>query len=301
MAFFKTSFCALLLSVPFALAATLTETISQEPELSVLWSGISELPADAVEQLNTITGATFLAPSNDAINAWIPTIDPSSLTPAFYESFVRYHFLTSVLKAGRPQCCGGIIADDSSLDPTSLLEGPTSSMRLGPAAGVTKPDLEYDGGVIHVIDHVLNLPLPGTQTAEALGLTVAAGFLKASNLTELFDTTPKLTSFPPTDAAFAAAGIDPTAHDSPDDAAAAIDALKYHVIIGDLRYSTAVEDGQDYQTLLGVPVTVHKKDGQLLINDVPVEQGNVIVANGVAHVLSGVLVPPTAPEPTQTA
>lgn len=131
---------------------------------------------------------------------------------------------------------------------------------------------------------MLNLPQTGVKTAEALGLTIAAGFVKASNLTEIFDTTPKLTSFPPTDEAFRAAGIDPSAESGPHDA----DGLKYHVIVGDVRYSTALEDGQDYQTLLGVPVTVHKKDGQLLINDVPVQQGNVIVANGVAHVLSGV-------------
>lgn len=131
----------------------------------------------------------------------------------------------------------------------------------------------------------LNLPQTGVKTAEALGLTIAAGFLKQSNLTEIFDTTPRLTSFPPTDEAFAAAGIDPSAHS---EQANALDALKYHVIVGEVRYSTALEDGQDYQTLLGVPVTVHKRDGQLLINNVPVQQGNVIVANGVAHVLSGV-------------
>ena len=35
-------------------------------------------------------------------------------------------------------------------------------------------------------------------------------------------------------------------------------------------------------------MTVHKKDGQLFVNDVPVQQANVITKNGVAHILAGV-------------
>lgn len=108
--------------------------------------------------------------------------------------------------------------------------------------------------------------------------------IQTANLTEVVDTTPKFTCFAPTDAAFEAAGIDVSKLTTEQ----LTDALKYHSIVGDVGYSTALEDGREYQTLLGVPVTVHKRDNQLFINDVAVLQGNVVMSNGVAHVLSGV-------------
>jgi uncharacterized surface protein with fasciclin (FAS1) repeats len=108
--------------------------------------------------------------------------------------------------------------------------------------------------------------------------------IQTSNLTEVVDTTAKFTCFAPTDQAFQAAGINISALSTDQ----IVDALKYHSIVGDVGYSTAFEDGKEYQTLLGVPVTVHKRDGQLFINDVAVQTGNVIMSNGVAHVLTGV-------------
>lgn len=78
------------------------------------------------------------------------------------------------------------------------------------------------------------------------------------------------------------------------------DAIKYHSIVGDVGYSTAFADGGSYETLLGVNVTVTKKDGVMYINNVAVERANVIMTNGVAHVLSGVSrypFSPTSPSP----
>lgn len=131
---------------------------------------------------------------------------------------------------------------------------------------------------------MLNFPQPCTKTAQAASLTTLYDAIQKTNLTEVVDTTAKFTCFAPTNDAFQAAGIDLNALSNEQ----IIDALKYHSIVGDVGYSTAFEDGREYQTLLGVPVTVHKRDNQLFINDVAVQQGNVIMSNGVAHVLSGV-------------
>lgn len=134
---------------------------------------------------------------------------------------------------------------------------------------------------------VLNFPRNCTKTAEVASLSTLFEAIEKTNLTEVVDTTAKFTCFAPTNEAFAAAGIDLSALSNDQ----IVDALKYHSIVGDVGYSTAFEDGKEYQTLLGVPVTVHKRDGQLFINDVAVQQGNVIMSNGVAHVLSGVRAP----------
>jgi len=178
-------------------------------------------------------------------------------------------------------------------------EGEASPLKIysgvGPEANVTRTDLEIEGGgLLHIIDRVLNFPRTCTETAEAASLTVLRDALDRADLARVVDTTPKFTCFAPTDEAFRAAGIDLDAL-STDQIA---DALKYHSIVGDIGYSTAFEDEQQYETLLGVNVTVSKREGQMFINDAPVLRGNVIMTNGVAQVLGRVLIPPVAAAPS---
>lgn len=174
MAFCKTSLCVLLLSVPLALAATLSEVLSQTPELSSLYTNFANYYPETLAELNTITGATFFAPSNEAVDAFIATLDESTHTPEFVNALGRYHFLTSILKAADLSVAGGVIAETALADGTyanlgggpnviyasaygstgqDISQGPLKVYSgAGEAATVTKPDLEYDGGVVHVVD-----------------------------------------------------------------------------------------------------------------------------------------------------
>lgn len=131
---------------------------------------------------------------------------------------------------------------------------------------------------------VFNFPRPCTKTAEVAELSTLLSALQKAELTTAADTTPKFTCFAPTNEAFLNAGVDLTALSQEQVA----DAIKYHSIVGDVGYSTTFVDGGSYETLLGVNVTVTKRGGVMYINDVPVERANVIMTNGVAHVLSGV-------------
>lgn len=131
---------------------------------------------------------------------------------------------------------------------------------------------------------VLDFPRTCTQTAQAASLSTLTQAFRTAGLWETVDKTAKFTCFAPTDEAFQAAGINISALSTEGLTAA----LRYHSIVGEVGYSTALEDGKDYQTLLGVPVSIHKRDGQMFVNDVAVKQGNIIMSNGVAHILSGV-------------
>ncbi|TEB33757.1 FAS1 domain-containing protein [Coprinellus micaceus] len=296
-----------------------TEAIAGRRELSTLNAIATRFPS-VLGQLNS-TGGTFLAPTNDAISQYMQATgtDISSVTEASARELISYHILPLSLRSTDLDRQGGALADTTLLSETfANLEGKAnvvfasafgstgqetapSGLRIysgvGTPANVTTPDVAFDNGFLHVLDRVLNFPRTCTQTAETASLSTLLDALQTANLTDFVDTTPKFTCFAPTDAAFEAAGVDIKAMNVTQIA----DALKYHSIVGDVAYSTALEDGQEYQTLLGIPVTVRKRDNQLFINDVAVLQGNVIMSNGVAHVLSGVLSPPEGATPSTTS
>ncbi|KAJ2932366.1 hypothetical protein H1R20_g4684, partial [Candolleomyces eurysporus] len=283
--------------------------IAQTAELSTLNSIITQYPG-LLASLSSAAG-TLLAPSNEALDAFISGQGGlASLTEDSIQDLVNYHLLPLSRSSADLSVAGGAIAETRLLDAdyTNLAgtanvifasaygstgqEVAPSGLKIysgvGTSANVTSADLAFEGGLVHVIDRVLNFPRTCTQTAETASLSTLLQAIQTTNLTEVVDTTPKFTCFAPTDAAFQAAGINISSLTNDQ----IVDALKYHSIVGDVGYSTAFEDGREYQTLLGVPVTVHKRDGQLFINDVAVQTGNVIMSNGVAHVLSGVLSPP---------
>jgi uncharacterized surface protein with fasciclin (FAS1) repeats len=135
---------------------------------------------------------------------------------------------------------------------------------------------------------VLNLPQAPSKTVAAAQLSTLLQAAQKANITDLVDTTANLTLFAPTDDAFREAGIDINLLSTEQ----LTDTLRYHAIAGAVGYSTVLEDGKEYQTLLGSSVTVYKRDGQLLVNEAEVVVGNVITTNGIAHIINAVSVHP---------
>jgi uncharacterized surface protein with fasciclin (FAS1) repeats len=73
------------------------------------------------------------------------------------------------------------------------------------------------------------------------------------------------------------------------------DILTYHVVPGEYR-AADLEDGQQLETLNGEILSVRIVDGTITVNGAEVVEADVEASNGVAHVISGVLLP-EAPEP----
>ncbi|TEB26209.1 hypothetical protein FA13DRAFT_1737615 [Coprinellus micaceus] len=107
--------------------------------------------------LNGTTG-TFLAPSNDAMSAFMASIDPDTFNPAVIKDLIAYHLLPSKFSANDLTVPGGIVAetrltntDYVNLDsgkPNVVFSSAYGSSGLDSAEG----PLKYDGGYVHVID-----------------------------------------------------------------------------------------------------------------------------------------------------
>jgi uncharacterized surface protein with fasciclin (FAS1) repeats len=95
-----------------------------------------------------------------------------------------------------------------------------------------------------------------------------------------------VTIFAPTDAAFAAAAAT-VAKLTP---AQVADVLKYHVVKG-VAYSTGLKDGQTFETLLGKKVKISVGKGGVKVNGIKVIKADVLVKQGVVHVVESVIVP----------
>lgn len=99
-----------------------------------------------------------------------------------------------------------------------------------------------------------------------------------------------LTVFAPTDAAFDALpeGTVTAVRSDPDLLATV---LTYHVVPGALKLSD-LKDGP-LATLSGIDLEVSHDGDKVLINGVEIAAGDVEATNGIVHVMSGVLVPPS--------
>ena len=146
----------------------------------------------------------------------------------------------------------------------------------------SKQDITFDGGIVHVINSVLTVPANITVTATTAGLTSLANALIKVNLLDTVNTLPDITVFAPTNAAFAA--INSTVAGLSNAQLASI--LEYHVISGTVGYSTLLTNGETIPTLDdGANVTITLGNGTVKVNNANVVIPDVLVANGVVHVI----------------
>jgi uncharacterized surface protein with fasciclin (FAS1) repeats len=66
--------------------------------------------------------------------------------------------------------------------------------------------------------------------------------------------------------------------------------LTYHVVAGKVL-STDLTDGMKAKTVNGAEITIHLKDGKVLVNDAEVVTADVETDNGVIHIINKVIMP----------
>ena len=164
-------------------------------------------------------------------------------------------------------------------------------------ASVTTADVATSNGIIHVIDKVLSptdSPNDIPRTAQCTGIhnSLVSAVIQAELLETLQGTGP-FTLFAPTDQAFADAGIDLAALDTPEGKAALTDILLYHVIAGNVP-SSAVTECLTANTVNGSPIAFTVGDS-VMVNDATVTLADVNTSNGVIHVIDKVLTPTATP------
>ncbi|KAB2576552.1 Fasciclin domain-containing protein [Lasiodiplodia theobromae] len=292
---------AALASMAFAQTQDLNATLSGIPELSNLTSYYISLP-DSLSALSAARNITILAPSNNAFEQLLSSPLGAALTndPDLVQAMLTYHVLNGSYSSSQ-------ITEDSQFIPTLLTDPRYTNVTGGQRVEVEKEDgndvfysglrqnltlgrsdINFTGGYIHIIDTVLTLPPNVSSTAVATNLTALVGALTNASLVGAVDTTPDVTIFAPANDAFAAIGsvLDGTSSDD------LSNLLSYHVVNGTVAYSSDLQGNQTVTALNGGDLTIRVlDDGDVFVNGARVIIPDILVANGVVHVIDNVLNP----------
>ncbi|KAM0354346.1 hypothetical protein ACHAPU_001390 [Fusarium lateritium] len=275
---------------------------SENDTLSELTGLISAQPS-LLRDLSRLRNVTILAPSNDAIKELLKdtTIarmvqrDPSSIA-----GILQYHVLNGTYYASN------ITAMDAPAFVPTMLNNATYANVTGgqrvevmamndtvsfysgfrAQSNVTKADLNFTGGVIHIINRVLTIPKNLSDTAIAANLTAVAGALTEANIVSNLTNERNITVFAPSNSAFAKIGSILANLSSTD----LEGILGYHVVNNTVGYSSDLKNGS-LTSSAGEKLNIKIDNGTVYVNNAKVIVPDVLIANGVVHVIDAVLNP----------
>lgn len=184
-----------------AFAQSLTDVISQTPDLSTLGSLVSQYPMIA-SALSNATNITVLAPTNAAFEAYLaqPGVNSSiSADSGLVMAVLSYHVLQGTIQSSAitttpvfpktllqnttyTNVTGGQVVKAQAFD-----DGVVFTSGLLKTSRVSTADVTFSGGVVHIIDNVLTLPLSPSATVAGANLTALAGALSTANLVGTVD------------------------------------------------------------------------------------------------------------------
>ncbi|KAK0945932.1 hypothetical protein LTR29_002512 [Friedmanniomyces endolithicus] len=276
----------------------LTSLISSNSNLTGLATLLNTYP-NAAAGLANATNVTLFAPSNQALQAVESVLGSANgNTNALVAALLSYHTLQGIYYASNisstPQFPHSMLNNTLYSNVTGgqvvecRLEGSTAEIISGlkSIANVTQANLNFTGGVVHVIDSVLQIPGNFSSVAENANLTALLGAVNATNLTSTLDEASDITIFAPSNSAFqniASALGNITA-------AQAAAVLEYHVINGTIAYSSSLAN-TTIKTLGGANLTITIENGTVFVNSARVVNADILMTGGVMHIIDSVLNP----------
>lgn len=279
------------------------DTVLIPPTVAVATALFTELStlnmaADAASQSirDTLAGAnaiTVFAP----VNAAFAGLDLMALTADVprLDELLSYHVVPG--QALSTDLTDGQVLITNSGRLTVRKTGNTVTLEDGVGASVQilQADIRLANGVVHLIDTVLS---PGhlIDQSRATGLTSLVAAVERAGLGPTFVQGGPFTVFAPTNDAFTALGtaigVDPATLS----AEVTANLLNHHVVAGTTP-STGVTAGTVFPSQLGTSLAVTSTAGQLRVGGAPLAAPlDVMASNGIVHVVSEVLVPPTITE-----
>lgn len=267
------------------------------PQLAT-YGGLTSL-VDAVtdaELADELSGAgpfTVFAPTNAAFAAL-----PAVPTGDALVQVLLYHAVSGAVTSSAVPAVFGTLATNDYDDALSVLADSSDDVVLNGTATVVIADLRATNGVVHVIDEVL-LPLDVPGAATAAGLTGLLGAIEAAadlpggtSVAEALSADAPYTVFAPDDDAFtAAAGVIATLT-----ATQVRDVLLYHVLdTDDFPAPVLAADlpaaAAELASLQGEDVSF--TPAPPTVEGAAVVTTDIVVTNGVVHVIDAVMVPPS--------
>ncbi|KIW93818.1 uncharacterized protein Z519_05133 [Cladophialophora bantiana CBS 173.52] len=169
---------------------------------------------------------------------------------------------------------------------TALNNLPTVVSGVKAESHVVEADIFYLGGLIHIIDTVLTIPISFPATVTKAGLTdlVAlmsiGGFLSPSSPT-IVNSLSDLTIFAPNSSKFSAGftGWDGLSETD------LLSILEYSISQGTVYYSSEFKNNTKIPTLDGISATMTEADGQFYVDTSLIKTRDYLTSNGVLQIL----------------
>ncbi|KIN04354.1 hypothetical protein OIDMADRAFT_191287 [Oidiodendron maius Zn] len=280
----------------------LGDVLANQTDLSTFYGLIQKYP-QVLLQLPSYQGVTVLAPSNDAFSK----IPYSSLNGAFQNNdddviidVLEYHILQGTrlaaqLVPGTPEFLPTLLKDPFYTNVTGgqVVENVKQAGDVvvfvsgqGSRSTLTTADLKFDGGVVQIIDTLLIPPTNLTDTTNAFNLTAFEGALYAAGIIDIALYTPNVTIFVSWNEGFQALGPAITGMTSQELA----QVLKY-TILPQVVYSPGLTNDTKFLALNGENITIMHNGNNLYVNSAQLLTPDILIANGVIHVIDNVLNP----------
>lgn len=274
---------------------TILEAAAATDDLSTLVTAVEASSQGVQDTLASAGPLTIFAPVNSAFAA----IDEGELGALLADQEALDNVLTYHAAIG--QTLAGDLSDGQKI---SMANGAELTVSIdsgnvalvdgmGNAANVVGTDIRVLNGVVHLIDGVL-MPRSASnivETASSAGVFgTLLGAATATGLDSALAEADGLTVFAPTDAAFAALGVDL----GPVSDAVISNILLSHVVSGEFA-SGDVMGATSLTSLANTPLTVDAS--ALTVGGAALSSNlDVYASNGIVHVMDAVIVPPTIVE-----
>ena len=283
-------------------AGNIVEVAAKDTTFSLLVAAVVRASTGSTNVANLLSGAggilTVFAPTNNAFRAIglssaddINKMDPNTLTSILAYHLVPGRVFSSDLSDGAtPKTVQGSNVTIGISGSGATVKG-TANATASKIIGV---NVMATNGVVHVIDQVL-LPGPGSIAAIVSSdpdLTLLKSAVVKAGLAATLDGPGPFTVFAPTDAAFAASGIDASVINSLTGPQLS-PILLYHAIPAKiLAADVPAGPNAKVTTAGGDSVFVTKNANGVFINGIDVTKADIAASNGVIHEISHVLMPP---------
>lgn len=291
------------LLAPAVYGQDLMTALSDQPMLSNLTTYLSLFPS-LMSSISKMSNVTLLAPSNMAFEAALGSSTASAFSANDTQAItalLEYHVLNGTYSnfSMMPQfvptaLMSGMYANVSNGQVVEAIgsNGTNTTFFSGLLSNSTSSNMtNFTSGVIYTIDRFLTLPTNISDTAVQLNLRSAVGALEVAGLADAVDALQNVTCFVPDNAAFQAIGS-ALATTSKSDLSRI---LEYHVVNGSVLYSPSIMNGSNVTSMNGLEITIttEMENGTevIFVNSARVLTPNVLVANGVVHVIDNVLNP----------
>ena len=290
--------------------SSIVDLASQTESLSTLVSALQVTGLDAT--LSSPGAFTVLAPTNDAFDSFLTSINASSLEEVPVDVLTNVllnHVISGEVQSGSLTNGYANTQAISSASQTnmSIYINTDNGVSFNGVSSVTTADVIASNGVVHIVDGVIGLPSVVTFALADPNFDILVQALTREDLTQDFvgllsipsGTSPSpFTVFAPINSAFenllSELGLG-SLNDIDEPTLSAV--LAYHVIAGTNQLSINISDGMEFSTAGGGNLTFNVGDnGQGILTDNNDRTSNIISVdvqadNGIIHAIDAVVLP----------